>query len=116
MPVPPEPAKKNSVGKRILFGIIAVVVAIAVSIAIRSGIFDSPKMKAGDCVQREGEDSVKVVTCGTPDAQYTVLGVVEKQSRYSGQAGACNPYPDTSTIYWEGPNNNTGTIYCLKKL
>lgn len=116
MPVPPEQAKKNSVGKRILFGIIAAVVAIGVSIAIRSFIFDSPKMKAGDCVQREGEDSVKVVTCGTPEAQYSVLGVVEKQSRYSGQAGACNAYPDTTTVYWEGRNNSTGTVYCLKKL
>ena len=65
-------------------------------------------MKAGDCVQREGEDSVKVVTCDTPEAQYTVLGVVEKQSRYSGQAGACNAYPDTTTVYWEGRNNSTG--------
>jgi len=115
-PAAPEQPKKPGVGKRILFGIIAAIVALGVSFAIRSGIFDSPKMKAGDCVQREGEDSVKVVTCGAPEAQYSVLGIVEKQSRYSGQAGACNPYPDTTTIYWEGRNNNSGTVYCLKKL
>ena len=102
--------------KRILTSVGIALVVIVVSVLWRSGVFDSASMKAGDCVQKTGEDSVKVVACGTADAQYTVLGVVEKQSRYSAQAGVCKAWADTTTIYWEGRNNSSGTIYCLKKL
>ena len=111
-----EEPKKASRMKRILTSVGIALVVIVVSVLWRSGVFDSASMKAGDCVQKTGEDSVKVVACGTADAQYTVLGVVEKQSRYSAQAGVCKAWADTTTIYWEGRNNSSGTIYCLKKL
>ena len=111
-----EEPKKASRMKRILTSVGIALVVIVVSVLWRSGVFDSASMKAGDCVQKTGEDSVKVVACGTADAQYTVLGVVEKQSRYSAQAGVCKAWADTTTIYWEGRTPSSGTIYCLKKL
>lgn len=116
MPPAVEQPKQGGTLKRILTSVGIALVVIVVSVLWRSGVFDSPAMKVGDCVQKSGEDSVKVVTCGTADAQYSVLGIVEKQSRYSSQAGACSAWPDTTTVYWEGRNTSSGTVYCLKQL
>lgn len=112
---PPAPQKK-SVLKRFLVTIVGVIVAIGIGIAVRSGVFDSPSMKAGDCVQQVGEDDVKVVDCGSAEAQYSILGIVEKQSQISARMGACKEFPDTTSVYWEGRNNGNGTVYCMKKL
>ena len=115
--VPPgqEQPKKGGVGKRLISAVVAIVVALGVGFAVRSGIFDS-KMAVGDCLQQTGEDSVKVVGCDSSDAQYKILGVKEKMSKVAAQAGACNDWPDTTSIYWEGRNTSSGTIYCLQKL
>lgn len=115
-PQPPAPKKKAGVAKRLLITLVAAVVAIVVGILVRSGMFDSPAMKVGDCVQEAGEDKVKVVACDSADAQYSVLGIVEKQSQISARMGACKEFPETTSVYWEGRNTSTGTVYCLKKL
>lgn len=114
-PPPPAP-KKKSVLKRSLITIVGVVVAIVVGVLVRSGAFDSPSMKVGDCVQQVGEDDVKVVDCQSTDAQYSILGIVEKQSQISARMGACTDFPDTTSVYWQGRNTNSGTVYCLKRL
>ena len=43
---------------------------ITVSILWRTGVFDTPSMKVGDCVQQVGTDDVKVVGCGSAEAQF----------------------------------------------
>ena len=113
---PPLAPKKTSVRRRWLIIMAAVVVAIVVGILVRSGVFDSPAMKVGDCVTQVEDDNVKVVACGSADAQYTVLGIVEKQSQISARMGACKEFPETTSVYWQGRNNGNGTAYCLKKL
>ena len=115
VPQPPAP-KKSGVAKRILFSVVGAIVAIVVGILVRNGIFDSPSMKAGDCVQQTGEDSVKIVACDSADAQYSVLGIVEKQSQISARMGACKAFPETTSVYWQGRDTKSGTVYCLKKL
>lgn len=114
-PQPPPPAKKAGVLKRLLITVGIAIVAIVVGILVRNGVFDSPSMKVGDCVQQVGEDKLKVVACDSADAQYSVLGIIDKQSRISAQMGACKEFPETTSIYWEGRNANSGTVYCLKK-
>ena len=116
VPQPPPAPKKSGVAKRILFSVVGAIVAIVVGILVRNGIFDSPSMKAGDCVQQTGEDSVKVVACDSADAQYSVLGIVEKQSQISARMGACKAFPETTSVYWQGRDTKSGTVYCLKKL
>jgi hypothetical protein len=115
-PQPPPPAKKGGVLKRILLTVGVAIVAIVVGILVRSGVFDSPSMKVGDCVQQTGTDSVKVVACDSADAQYKVLGIVEKQSQISARMGACKAFPETTSVYWEGRNNSSGTVYCLQEV
>lgn len=114
MPPGQEAPKGRSLGRRLISVVVAVIVALAVGFLVRSGIFDT-KMAAGDCLQQTGADSVKVVGCDSADAQYTILGVKENLSKVAAQAGACNDWPDTTSIYWEGRNTASGTIYCLQK-
>ena len=110
-----QPAKKGGRWGRILLTVgIAIVVAV-ISALWRNGVFDSPTMKAGDCVQQTGSDSVKVVDCSSADAQYTVLGIQEKTTQASARLGACSQWPDTDSVYWEGRQTGTGTTYCLQK-
>ena len=59
---------------------------------------------------------VKVVACDSADAQYSVLGIVEKQSQISARMGACKAFPETTSVYWQGRDTKSGTVYCLKKL
>lgn len=115
IPQPPPASKKGGMARRLLFAIGGAIVAIVIGILVRSGVFDSPAMKVGDCVQQISEDSVKVVACDSQDAQFSVLGIVEKQGQVTAQL-ACQAYAETTNIYWEGRNKNTGTVYCLKKL
>lgn len=107
-----EPKKAGGWRNRLISLGFALVVLVGV-ILWRAGVFDSPVMKVGDCAQREGSDSVKVVACGTPEAEYQVLGIVEDQPRSGGEA-ACAPWPDSTTIYWEGRRSSNGTVYCMK--
>jgi len=111
-----EPPKKAGTLKRILTSVGIAVLVILGGILWRSGVFDTPSLKVGACVQQTSSDSVKTVDCGSAEAQYKVLGIKEKQSQASGRLGACNDWPDTTSVYWEGRNNSSGTVYCLQKL
>ena len=111
-----EQPKKGFQLKKFLTSIGIAIVVIVLGIMWRTGVFDSPSMKVGDCVQQTGSDSVKVVDCGSADAQYKVLGIKEKQSQSAGRLGACNDWPDTTSIYWEGRNTASGTVYCLQQV
>lgn len=111
-----EPAKKGGKWQRILLTVGVAIVVAVISALWRNGVFDSPIMKAGDCVQQTGSDSVKVVDCGSADAQFKVLGIKEKVSQASARLGACEAFPDTDSVYWEGRQTGSGTVYCLQKL
>lgn len=115
-PQPPPPAKKASLLKRILVPVGVAVVAIVIGLLVRSGVFDSPAMKVGDCIQQTGTDSVKIVGCDSADAQFRVLGIVEKQTQFGARLGACKDFPEATSAYWEGRKNSTGTLYCLQKV
>ncbi|MFT3860968.1 hypothetical protein [Micropruina sp.] len=111
-----EPAKQGGKLKRILTSVGIALVAVVVGIVWRSGVFDSPSMKVGDCVQQTGSDSVKVVDCGSADAQFKILGIQEKVSQASARMGACADWADTTSVYWQGRNSSSGIAYCLQKL
>lgn len=112
---PPAPKKGGKV-KRSLISVGIAIVVIIVGALVRNGVFDSPAMKVGDCVQQTGADSVKVVACDSADAQFSVIGIVEKQSQISARMGACKAFPETTSVYWQGRDTKSGTVYCLKKL
>jgi len=117
--VPPgavAPKKQQSLLVRIAIGIgVALLIALGFYF-FRTTLGTFGAMKAGDCVQQTGEDSVKVVACDSPEAAYEILGIVEKQSKLSGQLGVCRTWPDTTSVYWEGRTTTSGTVYCLKRL
>lgn len=113
--VPPEQPKKAGLGKRLLSGLVTIVVLVVVGILVRN-FLSGPTMKVGDCVQKVGSDEVKVVTCGTPEAEYQILGIEENQSQAASRLpSACDKWPDATTIYWTG-TNRSGTTYCMKSL
>lgn len=114
-PAPSEPKKKSKLVKVLTTVGVAIAVAI-VSFLVR-GAFSGPAMKAGDCVQQTGDDSVKVVACDSSEAAFKVLGIIEKRSRASASLpNVCKDYPNATSVYWEGRNAGQGTLYCMQKL
>ncbi len=69
----------------------------------------------GDCLEQTGDDSLTVVACDAPTAEFAVLGKLE--GRTSIQAGlfACSDFPASTTSYWEGKEGvgELGTVLCL---
>lgn len=76
---------------------------------------------AGDCVRPDGPDSVVVVACSDPAAEYKVLGRIEGISQNElGMTGLSSPctkdHPDATAHFWQGPaddRNADGWVLCL---
>ncbi len=74
---PPQPARKRS-PKTILKGIGVVIALIAFAFFWITSLDDADSAEAGDCVKKSEsslDDGLKVVDCGTPEAQYKVTEV-----------------------------------------
>ena len=73
------------------------------------------KAKVGDCVAQEGSDDLKVVECGSADADYKVVGRVEDKTQTEAGISACGPFVDQGAeqAYWEGESGKKGLVLCL---
>ncbi|MFE0187054.1 hypothetical protein [Streptomyces sp. NPDC058989] len=77
-PVPPPRPAKNRSPKAILKGIGVVFVLIAFAFFWITSLDDADSAEVGDCVQKSEsslDDGLKVVDCGTAEAQYKVTAV-----------------------------------------
>lgn len=76
-PVPPQPAKRRS-PKAILRAIGLVIAVIVFAFFWINSLDDAESAEAGDCVQKSSsslDDGLKVVDCGSSEAQYKVSTV-----------------------------------------
>lgn len=122
-PMPPVgPPASRPAGAKIK-SIVGVVGAIGLVIVVILGFMASRKSpdsaKAGDCVARDGSNSVKKVACTDPDAAFKVLGKVDKQSETAFRISSeriCKPFNGTTSAFWKGEQGKDGYVLCLSKL
>lgn len=69
----------------------------------------------GDCLERTGDDSLTVVACDAPAAEFTVVGKLEGKTSIQAGLFACSDFPTSTTSYWEGREGvgELGTVLCL---
>ena len=72
--------------------------------------------KAGDCLHDLGHDKLKIVACGSADADFVVLGKVTDQPQtFSPFSSVCDPFAGTTNTYWQGVQGKNGDLLCIKK-
>jgi hypothetical protein len=104
--------------------LLLVVAAIAIKVGIRWGARETIDHSTGsadiagvgDCVDKDGTDSIKVVSCS--GARYKVLGKVENQTEVGFELDrrltmCTTSWPDTETGYWRGRKLGSGYVLCL---
>ena len=113
----PVPVRRGGGGRRRLVGIVILVLLLAGLVA--AGIYfnrdAASKAKVGDCVEQQGTDTLKVVTCDDAKADFKVVGRVENK-RQSETDSACSQYPDFESSYWEGKSGQKGLVLCLARV
>lgn len=114
---PPQPARRGGGWKK---RIISIVAGLAVLAAIfgATAYFNrdaADKAKVGDCVSQEGSDDLKVVKCGSSEADFKVVGRVEDKTRSEAGISACGPFVEQGAeqAYWEGERGKKGLVLCL---
>ncbi|KFZ79615.1 hypothetical protein ED92_19740 [Amycolatopsis sp. MJM2582] len=114
------PQKKRTWLKPVIrLGIFGVVALIAFFVA---NPFTASSTEVGACLKGsvDNADSVKSTECGTPDANFKVVGKQENKSeiglRLSG-GSECEDYPTTDAYFFQGKRGATdGTLLCLEDL
>ena len=104
--------------------LLLVVVAIGLKVGLRWGAKEtidhatgSPDIaNVGDCVNKDGANSIKVVDCA--GAAYKVLGKVEGQTEIGFEMDreltmCTKNWQDTKTGYWRGRKLGSGYVLCL---
>lgn len=111
-PAPGFPRRPLDPGKPVLrrpdtfLFLLPVVIVAAVVVTIVTGRNDASEAKAGDCVKKTGTNSIKVVDCGSADAEYKVL------SRSNGTFDGCQ-YNKKATASYEETNSVEAFVLCL---
>ena len=109
------PAQTRQVSKR------SKVIRVVVLLVILGGLLtaayfanrdSATNAEVGQCVERTGGDSLSIVECGDPAAQYKVVGRKEDLEQY-GNVGVCNEFDDATDRYWEGKQGGEGFFLCL---
>lgn len=116
----PQPARSGGGMKKVISIVIGIVVVAVIGFGVRAAIdyFDKDaanKAKVGDCVAQEGSDDVKVVECGSSDADFKVVGRVEDKTQAEAGISACGPFVEQGAeqAYWEGERGKKGLVLCL---
>ncbi|RSN23437.1 hypothetical protein DMC61_32660 [Amycolatopsis sp. WAC 04169] len=99
-----------------IFGVIALIVFFV------ANPFTASSTEVGACLKGDvnNADSVEKSECGTPDANFKVVGKQENKSelglRLSG-GSECDDYPTTDAYFFQGKRGATdGTLLCLEDL
>jgi hypothetical protein len=114
---PPQPARSGGGWKKR-------VISIVIGLVVLGGVFAATtyfnrdaasKAKVGDCVSQEGSDDLKVVECGSSDADFKVVGRVEDKTQAEAGISACGPFVEAGAeqAYWEGERGKKGLVLCL---
>ncbi|MBW0115317.1 LppU/SCO3897 family protein [Pseudonocardia abyssalis] len=69
----------------------------------------------GACLESTGTDSLSVVACDAPTAEYTVVGKLVDRTSIDAGLFACSDFPTATTSYWQGREGvgEKGTVLCL---
>ena len=112
-PVPPR--RRGRVGRWI--GLAVVLAALGgVGWYVTSGAPSPVTAAVGDCVTRTGGDQVAVVGCGAPSAQFRVAGQVQDKTMIAASLFACSAFPGVTSSFWQGEQDEPGTVLCLAPL
>lgn len=112
-PPPAPPARRGRRGLRILITL-AVVAVLGIVGAILSKD-DPAEAKDGDCVQRTGTDSVKIVDCTSSNAQYKVVKRVDGHFDEASANDKCGAVAPTATQYYVQTGGSTEFLLCMKE-
>lgn len=74
------------------------------------------RAKVGDCVKPSGADSVKIVSCSSPDAAYKVVGRVDGKTQVEAELSACDGFSGADAVFWEGKSGEAGLVLCLASM
>jgi hypothetical protein len=93
-------------------------IAIAVVALIYLTHNEPARAKVGDCVEQTGDDTVEVISCDDPDADFRVVARVEDQPQNAVTFNACGPHQDKGVVsaFWQGDPKGTGYVLCLGKV
>lgn len=122
-PIPPAPqapdrrddrgSKANTIIGLSLIGLVLVIIAAGSWWARQD---DPDSAAVGDCVARDGADSVKVVDCTDPASAFKVVGKVDDktQAQFSAGSGSiCKPFKGAKSAFWKGESGGSGYVLCL---
>jgi len=97
-------------------------IALGVLLVLVAGFFgaawfftrdNGDRAKVGDCVKPSGTDSVKIVSCSSPDAAYKVVGRLDGKTQVEAELSACDGFPGADAVFWEGKAGDKGLVLCL---
>jgi len=108
-PAPRHSRRQTVIGLLVLAAI--VVVIGVVSFIVRQD--DATEAKPGDCMTRKGLNSLAIVPCADPGADFKVEGRVEDRTEIEADINACNGYANAESVYWEGKQGKKGLVLCL---
>jgi hypothetical protein len=116
-PAAPQPPRRSGGGwgKRV-GGIVATLLVAGAIFGVNTYLNRdaATKAKVGECVAQESGDDLKVVECGSADADFKVVGRVENKTETEAE-NACEPFVDqgATQLYWEGKAGKKGLVLCL---
>jgi hypothetical protein len=113
-----ERARRRRKAVLVGIGVLAVVLLAAIVVAVGSwvghrGTDKSLQAKQGDCLSGQSDSDLKRTACGSPSAEWRVVGVVANKTREEAKQQACRDWPTSEASYWESRNGKTGFVLCL---
>jgi len=113
---PAVPPAKSTTGAKIVMVIVLVLLFGGLGAAVYFVRQSDPGLaKVGDCVAQGSGDSISVVECSDPDADFTVVGRLENKTQIDAGLFACSDFDKATSSYWEGEQGEQGTVLCLAK-
>jgi hypothetical protein len=109
----PQPARRGSARRTLItLAVLAVLVVGGIAAGIYFNRNAASSAKVGDCVSQEGTNELEVVPCTDAKADFKVVGRVEDKSQ-GDTDGACEPFTEAESAYWEGKQGAKGLVLCL---
>ena len=93
--------------------VIALVIVVVAPIAYFASQSQPSAAEVGDCMAGQDEDSLKVVECTDPTAEWEVVGRIETADSGQTTEVACAAYPQADASYWQESSRGSGFTLCL---
>ncbi|WP_405060175.1 hypothetical protein OG474_00670 [Kribbella sp. NBC_01505] len=77
------------------------VVVLVLGAVLYFALNSAASADVGDCVRSNGTKGLRQAACGSPEAQYKVVGVVRDKSQAESNFTTCREFKGTSDVYWE---------------